>query len=76
MLLLAVPPAGEVGQGKDGGTRADFLMPAYSGVSTTQSRTAGSSTRGYPVMILKIYRRVQRMIASGKILVILESRFS
>jgi nucleoside-diphosphate-sugar epimerase len=44
---LPAPPPGEFGQGKDGGTRADFLMPAASGVSTFRSRP-----RGLAVLIL------------------------
>ena len=65
--MLEVLPAGEVGQEKGDGTRADFLMPAPSGVNTSQSRTAGSITRGLAVLISKIYRKLQRMIDSGKI---------
>ena len=37
---VPVLPAGEVGQGKDGGTRADFSMLAASGVSTTWARSS------------------------------------
>jgi hypothetical protein len=45
---MAVLSAGEVGQGKDGGTRADFFLPAASGVSTARSRTYGLSLRREP----------------------------
>jgi hypothetical protein len=36
---MKVPSAGKFGQEKGDGTRVDFLMVAYSGVSTTRSRT-------------------------------------
>jgi hypothetical protein len=40
-LLIEVLPVGSIGQEKGDSTRADFLMPATSGVSTARARTRG-----------------------------------
>jgi hypothetical protein len=47
-LRVPLLPAGSIGQGKDGGTRADFFPPAASGVSTTRSCASDLGLRQKP----------------------------